>query len=62
MAMLSELVSSRTYSIHEIDFHLFFFVGPNELSIRDVDSLAPLMSPNGFEKGPRRSHMPYILL
>jgi hypothetical protein len=27
-------------------------IGPNELSIRDVDSIAPLMSPNGFHKGP----------
>ena len=27
-------------------------LGPNEISIRDVDSITPLMSPNGFEKWP----------
>ena len=54
-AMLSELVS-RTYSIHWIVFH--HFVGPNELSIRDVESIAPLMSSNGFQRGPCKWHIP----
>ena len=48
-AMLSESVSSA-HSIHWIAFH--YFVGPNELSIRDVESIAPLMGSNGFQRGP----------
>ena len=47
--MLSESVSSA-HSIHWIVFH--YFVGPNELSIRDVESIAPLMGSNGFQRGP----------
>ena len=35
------------------------FVGPNELSIRDVESITPLMGSNGFQRGPCTWHMPY---
>jgi hypothetical protein len=31
------------------------FLGPNELSIRDVNAVVPLMGSNGFPKGPRQS-------
>ena len=55
-AVLSELVS-RTESVHWIVFH--HFVGPNELSIRDVESIAPLMSSNGFQRGPCKWHIFY---
>ena len=30
-------------------------LGPNELSIRDVDAINPIMGPNGLPKGPRQS-------
>ena len=56
-ALLSESVSRTYFSTHWIVFH--HFVGPNELSIRDVDSIAPLMSSNGFQRGPCKLHMPY---
>lgn len=29
-------------------------LGPNELSIRDVNAVVPLMGSNGFPKGPRQ--------
>ena len=47
--MLSESVG-RIYSI--IGSVFYHFVGPNELSIRDVESIVPLMGSNGFQKGP----------
>ena len=56
-AMLSESVS-RTYSTHWIVFH--HFIGPNELSIRDVESIAPLMGSNGFQRGPCKWHISYL--
>ena len=56
-AMLSESVS-RTYFIHSIVFH--HFIGPNELSIRDVESIAPLMGSNGFQRGPCKWYISYL--
>lgn len=58
-AMLFVLVS-RTYSVHWMVVH--HFAGPNELSIRDVESLAPLMGSNGFHRGPCKWHMPHLLI
>ena len=47
--------------LHTLDNHnLQHFVGPNELSIRDVDSIPPLMSNNGFQRGPCKCYLPYL--
>ena len=32
---------------------VFVFLGPNELSIRDVSAIQPLMGSQGWPKGPR---------
>jgi hypothetical protein len=41
----------QSYILHTLN-SLSSFVGPNELSIRNVDSVAPLLGPNGCQKGP----------
>ena len=40
--------------MNEVKIIFHYFLGPNELSIRDVDSVDPLLGPNGFQKGPCR--------
>ena len=41
----------KPYPIHLNSLH-HFVLGPNELSIRNVDCVYPLLGPNGLQKGP----------
>ena len=51
--MLFESVRQGTIININILVHPFF-LGPNELSICNVDAVTPLMGPNGLEKGPSK--------
>jgi hypothetical protein len=52
MEMLLESVRQGT--IYNKNLVHLFFLGPNELSICNVDAVTPLMGPNGLEKGPSK--------
>lgn len=52
-ATLSELVR-HLYLDDYFLTTLLLSLGPNELSIRDVNAVSPLMGPSGLPKGPRQ--------
>lgn len=48
---LSELVRRAFFDYSKLPAEKFYALGPNELSICDVDAVAPLMGNLGLPKG-----------